>query len=812
MESPQSAPERQDSLPKEKQVMRGQGCALIAIFVVAIGWILLMTAITQSVGWLQEQTVFAGYLVADPRWQVPLFYGAGILLPMGIMAWKSKTPRSRLAFQTWAFAGAFVILQTPARFFAITNAQAITLAQIGLAVVYLMLLHTWLRRFSPDWVAPWKSLDWRGGGLAVLIAAVLSLPWMMWGAFGSLLDILLSMAAGLLFGIAASWTVHGGLLYATQRADREVQGADIFLDGLVIAVALAIMVTGFGYSGMQWVLLFGLPVLGWTTAILATAGKAKARAQNWAPVALLLGLSTAVPLMLVDADELSVIIGSDPGERLDWATRSGEVMLVAGLVVTLVLAFTWRRLQQDSAFGKGSRWIALAAVIAVVCVHVFLGVNGLHGERFFVILKDQADLSMINPDLPWQDRRAEVYGELVEHASLDQQRLRAVLDRLGIQYKPYYLVNALEVQSGPILRAWLNTRPEVDRILDSPILRPLPEPMEPEAGTLATPKGVPWNVSLTQADRVWNDFHVDGNGILVGISDSDVEGWHPEIKESMAGNGLNWLDPWYGSPVPTDISGHGTAVTSVILGKTTGIAPGAEWMGCVNLARNLGNPAYYVECMQFLLAPYPQGGDPFTDGNPALGAQVVNYSWSCPIVEGCDPDALLPAAAALRAAGIFQAAAVGNMGTGYCGTAGDPPAIYSQVFSVGSINSDENMSDFSSVGPVLVDGSLRIKPDLLAPGEAVIAANAVSSYESVSGTSFASPHVAGVVALMWSANPAMIGNVELTEDLLRQSADAYTGPSVDCSNIQNYDSSGIRYGILNAYEAVRLALAAGDNP
>jgi subtilisin family serine protease len=311
---------------------------------------------------------------------------------------------------------------------------------------------------------------------------------------------------------------------------------------------------------------------------------------------------------------------------------------------------------------------------------------------------------------------------------------------------------------------------------------------------------------------VWSELHVDGSGILVGISDSGVEGGHPEIKGAATSNGLNWLDPWYGSPEPTDISGHGTAVTSIILGKNTGVAPGAEWMGCVNLARNLGNPAYYVECMQFLLAPYPQGGDAFTEGEPALGAQVVNYSWSCPIVEGCDPDALLPAVAALRAAGIFQAAAVGNMGTGYCGTAGDPPAIYSQAFSVGSINSDESMSDFSSVGPVLVDGSLRIKPDLLAPGEAVIAANAVNSYESVSGTSFASPHVAGVVALMWSANPGLIGEVELTESLLRQSANAYTGPTADCSNIQNYDSSGIRYGILNAYEAVRLALAAGVTP
>lgn len=812
MELSDGSPEYRETQSKATQITRGQGCALILIFIVAIGWIVLLTSITQSVSWLQEQAVFAGYLTIDPRWQVPLFYGMAILLPMAIMAWKSKAPRSRLAFQTWAFSGVLVILQTPTRLFAITNAQAIAVTQIASLIIYLFLLHRWLRRFSSDWVLPWKSIDWRGGGLAVLISAVLALSWMMWGAFGSPLDAILNLLAGLLFGVAASWTVHGGLLYATQRPDREVKGADIFLDGLVIAVALAIMVTGFGYSGLQWVLLYCLPVLGWTSAMLGMSGKAHARAQNWAPIALLIGLTAAWPMIMIDADELSIVIASGAGERLDWASRAGTLTLVSGLIVTLLLAFTWRRLQQDVAFERGGRWIALGALLAVICVHLFFGETGFHGERLFVILKNQADLSMITDSMPWQERRNAVYHTLVEQANREQKDLRLVLDRLGIAYKPYYLINALEIQSGPIIRAWLNTRPEVDRILDSPILRPLPEPLAAEAGTLSSPNGVPWNLSLIHADQVWRDFNVDGSGILVGISDSGIEGSHPELMEAAASDGLSWLDPWNGSQTPTDISGHGTAVASVILGKNTGVAPGAEWMGCVNLARNLGNPAYYVECMQFLLAPYPQGGDAFVDGEPDRGAQVVNYSWSCPTVEGCDLDALEPAVAAIRTAGIFQVAAAGNMGNGYCGTVVDPPAIYAQVFSAGAVNSNELMSDFSSVGPVIVDGSLRLKPDLLAPGEAVVAANVKGSYEAVSGTSFSSPHVAGVVALMWSANPVLIGNVDLTEELLRQAAAPYNGPLADCSNIQNYDSGGINYGILNAYDAVRLALAAGSNP
>lgn len=800
----------------EDRPRKGLGCWLVLLFFVAAVWLVGATLIAQSSSWMLEQTIFEGYPVGDFRWLVPVLYGVALLGPMGVLARLVSSPRSRLAYRTWGMAGAFAILQAPSRVLAITDAQTVAVVQIGVMSLYLILIHQWLKWISPDWQSPWKSMDWRGVEPAVLVALLLSLPWLLWGSLGSPVDAVLNLATGLLFGVCASWTLFGGLLMATQRAGRDYRLADILIDGLVMALALVVMVTGFGQTGMQWVLAFSLPVLGWAVAILAQAGKDEARGQNWAPVALLLGLAAAWPMMMTDPDELAMIISSGVGERIEWTSRAGTVSLLIGLMLTFLLFSTWNWLKSRAWLPLAGKLVTAGAAILAICVYFYFGVPGFYGERLFVILNDQADLTQLTAGLPWQERRAQVYRSLSERAREDQEDLRADLDRYGVAYTPYYLVNALEVQAGPLARAWLNSRPEVDRIIDSPILRPLPQPLPTWQGSLAAPVEPPWNITMIQADRVWDSFHVTGEGIRVGISDSGIQGDHPAISAAYADlenpGAPTWLDPWNHTTSPTDIGGHGTSVTSVILGKNSGVAPGASWMGCVNLARNLGSPAYYVDCMQFLLAPYPQGGDPFVDGEPAEGAQVVNYSWSCPVVEGCDVESLLPAVTAMRAAGIFQVAAAGNMGSQFCATVTDPPAIYAQVFSAGAVDSTGNMSFFSSIGPVVVDGSLRAKPDILAPGEDVLAASSNSSYDSVSGTSFSSPHVAGVVALMWSANPALIGNVSLTEQLLRQSAVPYDGPAPQCPLEKNDSASGPTYGILNAYEAVRLAIEAKPNP
>lgn len=804
-----------DIEPQQDQMKKRQGCAIFLLFFVAILWLVGMTVLTQSIGWVLEQTILEGYPTQDIRWMLPLLYGAALLIPFAIMARKIASPRSHLAYRTWGLAAAFAVLQAPSRLLAITDAQTVAVVQTGVMLIYLILLNQWLKRIIPGW-QPWKKITWRGFEPAMLIGLLISLPWLMWGTFGSPVDTLVNLVVGLLFGVCTSWTIYGGLLAATQGANHEYRTADILIDGLIIAVTMVIMVTGFGQTGMQWVLLLCLPVLGWTVAMLAQAGRDEDQRLNWVGIAGLLGLSAAWPLMLTDPDELSLVISSGAGERIEWVSRAGLVTLLIGVTATFTLFSTWRWLKRRTSFPLTGKLLTGGVVLLAVGVYFLFGIPGFYGERLFVILKSQADLTQVDSGLPWQEKRANVYQILVNQAEGDQKGLSAVLDRYGIKYTSYYLINAMEVQAGPLVRLWLQTRPEVDRIIDSPIFRPLPQPLAANQGTLSAPTSPTWNIEMVEADKVWDTLGVTGEGIRVGIADSGVQGNHPAISAAYAGNngdaGAAWLDPWNQTSVPTDISGHGTGVTSIILGKNTGVAPGAQWIGCVNLARNLGNPAYYVECMQFLLAPYPQGSDAFTAGQPAAGAQVVNYSWSCPNIEGCDADALLPAVTAMRSAGIFQAAAAGNLGTDYCGTVSDPPAIYAQVFSVGSIDSDGNMSTFSSVGPVLVDGSLRAKPDILAPGEDVISAESNSSFESVNGTSFASPHVAGVVALMWSANPKLIGNVNLTEQLLRQSADPYKGPKPECPVNESTGASSSTYGILNAFEAVRLATAPITNP
>ena len=335
---------------------------------------------------------------------------------------------------------------------------------------------------------------------------------------------------------------------------------------------------------------------------------------------------------------------------------------------------------------------------------------------------------------------------------------------------------------------------------------------------------------------MWEEFGVRGQGVVIGQSDSGVDWRHPEVRAGYRGgegdHDYNWLDPWTHTGEPTDYGGHGTHTLGSILGETVGVAPDATWYACANLQRNLGNPALYLDCMQFMLAPYPQNGDPLTDGDPTRSANVLNNSWGCPEeYEGCDPTSLLPAVRALRAAGIFVVASAGNDGPD-CSTVKDPIAIYDESFSVGAVDRNNNLAPFSSAGPVTVDGSGRTKPDILAPGVQVLSAIPGNGYTKYDGTSMAGPHVAGVVALLWSANPDLVGDIDRTEQILIETATPFTGTlaaddmaplpapvdglesdsaakgdaclyQVDADQRPNNVAG---YGIVNAYGAVKRAL------
>jgi len=212
--------------------------------------------------------------------------------------------------------------------------------------------------------------------------------------------------------------------------------------------------------------------------------------------------------------------------------------------------------------------------------------------------------------------------------------------------------------------------------------------------------------------------------------------------------------------------------------------------------------------MEFFLAPYPVGGSAFSDGDVSKAPQVVNNSWGCPDIEGCDDTVLAPATAALEAAGIMMVVSAGNDGPA-CATANEPPARYDSVFSVGATNNAGEITGFSSRGPVQPDDQPPLlKPDIAAPGDNIRSSLPGGSYGTASGTSMAGPHVAGLVALIWSANPALIGQIKATEEIIRQSARPVQVEAA-CSLEQNSPSSDSLLGQLDSLNAGNACTCGG---
>jgi serine protease AprX len=427
---------------------------------------------------------------------------------------------------------------------------------------------------------------------------------------------------------------------------------------------------------------------------------------------------------------------------------------------------------------------------ANVAAQVWDAVAAGDTTEFLVLLDEQADLSAAAA-LPTREARLRyVYDALREAALHSQASLRAELDAAGADYRSFYIVNMLAVKGDLALVARLAARPEVARIAANPQVRqPLPDTQLDSVHPLAL-QGIEWGVARVNADDVWA-LGYTGEGIVVAGGDTGYEWEHPALINQYRGyNGVtathdyNWHDAIHSgggicgadSPEPCDDYGssHGTHTMGTMVGddggsNQIGVAPGARWIGCRNMNVGVGSPAAYIECFEFFLAPYPIGGDPLTDGLPDLAPHVINNSWTCPSSEGCDWDTLQAVVENVRAAGIVVVASAGNDGSA-CSTVNKPIAIYDAAFSVGATNSSDNVASFSSRGPVTVDGSGRLKPDVSAPGVSIRSSQRDDDYGYLSGTSMAGPHVAGTVALLWSAVPALVGDVDATEQIIVQTA------------------------------------------
>jgi subtilisin family serine protease len=778
-----------------------------------------------------------------------LVAGVGLVLVFGAIAWSTRRRsgwRTVAAFSTALLAlSGFLTLDAVVRTFSPWSPLGTAALRLGLLLAYVAAAAWWAPRLAGLGALPLTTglgLDrFRLAPLAlgIALAAVLSLPWPLTGALGDRLTSLellaqtlarvlpdIVMVWGIVFlllngALARSWTA--GLLtmlaywVAFAAGQFLAPSADTLLQEVVVLAALPLLLT-----------------------------ELRARDAGVYPLLPVAWGAYAAPFLFTDPRD-ALTTGGIP--ELTHLYSYGIVCLLAlllGLALWAgrkVVQHAERQTAQPFLHPRTNSGIALALALAALIawggLFAVYGKPRFYDDGFLLILSEQADLDAAAAFPDRTERLAYVYRTLVDTADRTQGPLRAELDALGVPYRSYYLVNMIRVDGHRWLMGRFTGRPDVAQVLlnpnvrDYPFRRPLTELLLSQDSTPSP--GVQENLQAINAPAAW-DLGVTGEGIVVAGEDTGFSWTHPALQAHYRGwdgqtasHDYNWHDAWDDTAVPWDDDMHGTHTMGTVLGddgagNRTGVAPGARWIGCRNMRRGFGNPAAYIECMEFLLAPYPHGGDPFHDGDVTKSPHVINNSWGCPPWEGCAPDTLARAAEVLRTAGVMMVVSAGNEGPA-CATVQDPPASYDDVFSIGATDlAGQTIASFSSRGPA----AGQLKPDISAPGQEIRSSVPGGGYTLADGTSMAGPHVVGVVALVWSADPALIGEIDATEVLLCQTArsisvdrvctlaDAvpddpfaslYANPICACGDVAGVPNNVYGCGVIDAAAAVRAALA-----
>jgi serine protease AprX len=454
-----------------------------------------------------------------------------------------------------------------------------------------------------------------------------------------------------------------------------------------------------------------------------------------------------------------------------------------------------------------------------------------------VMMRTQADLAGVKQYIKKADKGQFVFSQLKTVAFETQ---RPVLDLLRLHQayaNSFYLVNAVAIEKADrsLIEALVQVG-EVKTISSDPwVLAELPSEDQSTALGTATERGaLEWGLEKINAQLVWA-LGYNGQGITVGGADTGYDWSHPGLTKHYRGytdtlinHNYNWYDAvkdssslnqnannpcGFAAAVPCDDNSHGTHTMGTMvgdddLGNQTGVAPGAKWIGCRNMDRGWGRPSTYLGCFEWFLAPTDVTGNA---PNPAKAPHVINNSWYCADIEGCDQpgthEAMRLAIMNLKTAGVVVVISNGNEGSS-CSSTGNPPAYFAESFSIGATMINDTIAGFSSRGPVTIDASNRLKPNVSAPGANVRSTVLNGGYASYSGTSMAGPHVAGLVALMLSANPDLAGHVDTIERMIEQTAvPLYDGE--DCGGVpaNTLPNNTHGFGRINALAAVQSALA-----
>ncbi len=403
-----------------------------------------------------------------------------------------------------------------------------------------------------------------------------------------------------------------------------------------------------------------------------------------------------------------------------------------------------------------------------------------------------------------QDLAAATQGPLLEH-------LKGLLDQGRIDsYQPYWIVNAVRVVATKDELEALAARADVFLVYYNFEIEGI-KPVAAGAGGGAVAGGTPeQGLIAVRAPEAWA-LGFTGQDVLVSSLDTGVEGTHPALASrwrgldpAYAGNPeWAWFDPVTFTTFPTQFGFHGTHTMGTICGgapgNEVGVAPGSEWIHAAVIDRvSIGQTVSdAILAFQWIIDP---------DENPVTVIDVpkVNSnSWGLLTGHGypsCD-QTFWTFLDACEAAGIVMTFAAGNEGFSEMRRPADRATDDYRTFAVAALNGNVGgypIAGFSSRGPTFCTpgGGAAIKPDIAAPGVDVNSSVPGGGYGLSSGTSMAAPHIAGVVALIYSANPDL--SVEQVKQIIYDTA-FDLGPAG-----QDNDYG---WGIADAYEAVNAALA-----